>query len=159
MARDRGGAEIKKRGDQILIIAHALFGALRLTDWDAFSHRISVEDTDARLGAALRLCLLRSRTRTEQWMRSQRLIGDYNIRLAEAFGLGSTRTLFQGMKSVDVDWAQSRVILGPTRNRRGGHFSGFEGGTDRGHEEVVVAFGASDAELGIAVREALRRCL
>jgi hypothetical protein len=159
MATDYGSAEVKQRGGDILIVAQAMLGAGRITDWDTFKECVSVADIDANLGATLRLCLLRSRKMPSEWMRAHMGSPDYNERLARAFGLKSSKSLFPGMKNVSAELDAGRLVLGPSRNRRGGRFDGFEVGMDRGHEDLTLPFSATNEEVGLALREALRRCL
>jgi len=159
MARDQGSAEVKQRGADILIVASAMCGAGRITDWETFQERTTVDVSDALLGAALRRCLLSSRSMSAEWMAARINAPDYRERLTLAFGLASSRSLFSGMKDVSVEWGFGEVNCGPSRNRGGGRFDGFEAGADAGHEDVVVAFSRSDPELGAALREALRRCV
>jgi hypothetical protein len=153
------GAEINRRGDAIVMVTHALFGPARITDWDGHTETLAMSHSDAHLGAALRACLANSRARSDDWMRAQMRANDQDHRLALAFGLKGSRSLFPGMKSVLVDQSMKRITLGPTRHRRGGSFEGFEKGADHGHEAVVVPPGVADDDLGAAIREALRRCL
>ncbi len=159
MATNFGSAEVKLRGGSILVIAHAMLNAGRISDWDTFNERISAEAPDEVLGALVRAGLLRSRPMPSAWMTAQLQRSDYTAHLAQAFGLSSSRSLYAGMKNLSVEWEADRVTFEPTRNRRGGAFEGFETGRNSGHEPVIVAFSVSDTELGLAMREALRRCL
>ncbi len=49
--------------------------------------------------------------------------------------------------------------LYPLARQFGGGYSGFHPDWNEGHEDIVMRFKAPDAELGAAVREALRRSL
>jgi hypothetical protein len=169
MAERQGSAEVKQRGDAILIVANAIImgwqsddGAWHgehITDWDTFVMRFSVGAEAEQLGAALRACLLKSRLMPGAWADERRQSGDYNVRLAQAFGLSSIRKLYPGMKDVSVYWNASEVNFLPTRNRRGGAFEAFPLGADRGHEEIALPDLATDEEFGEAIKEAIRRSL
>jgi hypothetical protein len=167
MAELQGSAEIKLRGDAILVIANAVVmgwqsddGAWHgehITDWDAFVQCLPIETEPAVLGAALRTCLHRSRLMPGGWAEGQRQSSSYEVKLAQAFGLSSTKKLFSGMKDVAVYWNANQLRFLPSRSRRGGAFEAFPRGRDRGHEEIVLPNSAADTELGEALNEAIRR--
>lgn len=159
MAAEVGSANVKFRGNSILVVANAFLGAGRIADWEAFVRLLSANESETDIGSTLRSCLVRSRTMPSAWMRDRIRTTEYSARLANAFRLSSTRTLYAGMKNVSVDLMGGKVRFGPTRNRRGGAFEGFERGVDRGHEDIIVPFDATDEEFGRTLREALRRSL
>jgi hypothetical protein len=169
MAEKQGSAEAKLRGNTVVIVANAnimgrrddkdVWRGERITDWDAFAKSFQIGIADEDLGSALRTCLLRSRLMSGGWADEQRGAGDYDSRLAGSFDLSSSRGLYPGMKDVSVDWSLGEVRFGPSRNRRGGVFEGFEIGTDRGHEDIKLPFDSADDQFGWALREAFRRSL
>ena len=55
--------------------------------------------------------------------------------------------------------ATGNLMLVPMMRKWGGVFSAFQEGADKGHEDVVLPAGCTDAELGAGMRLALSRCL
>jgi len=170
MAEHQGAAEIKLRKRAMFVASNALvmgwiddFGVRRgmtMTDWDTFSDVISCDESDAQIGKVVRHALLASRVGVPgEWADAQLAAADYDLRLASAFGLKNASKLYPGMKDVGARWALGDIIFAPSRHRRGSAFGGFPLGQKHGHEDVVVPFASSDAELGAAVRECFARCL
>lgn len=131
-----------------------------MSDPDAFQILLPLSTADAAFGGAVREALRSSRTEMPQEVVEARgAPGAYRENLARAFGLASTRNIYSGMRSMFVQWVKGQIVFNPTRRRRGGVWEGFPRGLNHGHEDIVIPFESTDAELGAAIRICHARCL
>lgn len=174
MAWLQGSATLWLRGDQLVIVAasivvgarrdwRGLWSGLTTPDFEAFCHRLSWQDPDSRIGAALRAALKASRLNVPVPVAWEQGIGsdkaDFDLRLAGAFGSRDARRLYPGMRQGGVTHLLGSLLLSPSRRRHGGQFEGFQPAWQDQHQDVTVRFWSPDAALGAAVRLCLERCL
>jgi hypothetical protein len=173
MATDQGGASIWLRKDKLLIVSASMVGGayrddlgawsgLCVEDFDAFFGLIAWTRPDDDLGRALKDALRMSRLNVPRPAAWANGLGsdkaETDARLAAAFGLGSARRLYEGMRSPGAEWARGVVTLYPSRRRPGGRFEGFEPAWADLHQPVSLPFTSGDTEIGRAIRTCIDRC-
>ena len=175
MAEIQGAAEIYLRKGALLTVATSLVDGARpdergvwtgltVNDFDAAFRLQGADIPDSALGADLRFALVQSQIGVPApaaWA-TKGMGGEkpeVDARLAAAFGLTDSGSLYSGMVVCFASWSLGEVRLMPTKRRRGGRFEGFQLAWQDQHPDVIVPFAAPDARLGAALRTCLRTCL
>ena len=166
MAEQQGRLSIFQRRDELLLYPRVIWGGWPEGNvwhgWDFFDDErpprlLSVDIDDDQLGASLRQALIDTRLKIPggqpNWNDRR-----YREKIARGFEMPRMPSSLTGIKNSNVEWALGSVRLQPMARGRGG-FAWFAEGWNKGHEDIIIPFTSPDAELGAAVREALRRSL
>nr|WP_269717004.1 contact-dependent growth inhibition system immunity protein [Caulobacter sp. NIBR2454] len=129
-----------------------------MLDEEVRTRTLPFDADDADIGTALRRTLLSTRIRIPNGRVDWGTEG-FRRNIAIGYGLQSNRNALSGLKRCEVRMRLGTLRLESRARQFGGGFAAFQPGFDEGHEDIVMRFKAPDAELGAAVREALRRSL